>query len=150
MGATNPILSEKQFNYNPELVAKYGNYKDYWSAQIKELRSTSAWTFGKNSYIEMRNKRLEKHIAESEVLIERYQQFEKIYKAMKNQQAYLENNLCSKYDVGSSKDLALAMKDQNSLTDQGKFNVAARNTDEARINYEVALSIALDQTHQIV
>ena len=150
MVQTNPILTEKQFKYNPELVAKYGTYKDYWSAQMKELRTTSAWTFGKNAYLEMINERLAKHNAESEVLIERYQQLEEVYKAMKKQQTAVENNLCGTYKVSNTKDLSLAMKEDNSLTNQSKFNLAARNTDEARINYEAALSTALNQTHQIV
>lgn len=147
MAQTNPILTEKQFKYNPELVAKYGTYKDYWSAQMKELRTTSAWTFSKNSYTEMLNERLEKHNAISQVLIERYEELEKVYNAMKKQENSIVGNLCGKYEARTEKDLKLALKEENSLTDQGKFNVAAKNSEEAYRNYISALSTANDWTH---
>ena len=151
MATTEPVIESRvDFKYNTELVNQYGTYENYLAAQQKALKTTSAWTYGKNAYMDMRNKKLAKHNAESEVLIERYQNLEKVYKAMKKQQTLIENKLCSKYDVGSSKDLSLALKEENSLTDQSKFNVAAKNADEARINYETALSTALYQTHQIV
>lgn len=150
MVQTNVIVSENKFNSNSELVKKYGNYDNYLAAQMHELKRTSAWTFGKKNFMDMRSKRLAKHNAESEELIAKYKALEAQYKAMKKQQSYVEANLYGKYGVQTTGDLSQALQKENSLVDQGKFNLAARNTNEARINYEVALSIALDQTHQIV
>ncbi len=121
MANTNPIISEVQFKYNPELVSKYGTYKNYIAEQLK---TTSAWTVAKEYSAK---KDAEKDAAEI-----RYYESLAIMKNMEKQE-YIANNKLEN---------ALNNYGENSFryTDAKKNYVTSiKNTSDAETNWKIAM-----------
>lgn len=153
-------ISKEQFEVNKELKSMYGSYENYLAAQMKQLKLESIHTFAKNKpvymsnpaedFFNMRMEAYDKHLAQSEKLIENYKMLEAQYEALLKQQNSINAGLMSKYQVSSQKDLVTTMNDNNSLYDQGVYNKTSNSVNEAYSKFIAALQTANSQTHRVV
>lgn len=139
------FVTKNEFETNPVLSQKYGTYEQY----MKKLQATSIHTFdAKQSFIEGYSQRVQKHNEISEQLIQRYKALEGVFQQTKKQSNEKIGQLMTNYNVGSKKELSQAL--QGSLFDSSVYASATKSTDNARIEYEAALSTALSFTHQTI
>lgn len=148
-------MTKTEFDASP-LKAQYNSYEEYL-AQVLRLPLFEVEKLGKNfnfdyksAFIDMKIQAHEKHNLESEQMIARYKELEQVYLQMKGEQQALSGKLYRKYGVRTNRDLLAAMRDKNSMLDNGLYTKSAKSTDEAYNNYIAALQMANYQTHRFI
>ena len=95
--------------------------------------------------------RIDKHNEESEKLIARYKELEKLANIAKAKQTEKRNNLFGKYGVKNLNSFNILKKAGGIATvDSDALNLATKSADDAQLAYEIALSTANEHTHHIV
>ena len=145
------IVSQERFEINPKLKAMYGSYENY---KAQQLKSQSLYTYAQDnpseSFYDMRMQAYDKHNKTSEKLIAQYKALQAQYEAALKQQSAVETALSSKYSVSSTKDLTLALNENNSLVDSSLFNKSTKNVNATYQAFIAALQTANEHTHRIV
>ncbi len=128
MAGTNKIISEIQFKYNPEMVEKYGDYKNYLAEQLK---TTSTWDL------------YNKGKAEYATATARYNQAEAIFTQLKKQKHNAEikyNKLMTALQAEKGEDGVISSSEKSSIASKSGYTTELiKNTHDAEMQVDLAL-----------
>lgn len=140
-GINKNLVSASEFEKNSSLKTLYKDYNSYISAQLKSTSihsfDISKLKYSTNPSDELRklfNAKLTAFNAKSEELIEKYQALKPEYINAKDEYEHYAKKIDTLGDKAKTSEKSKLLKLKNTAN-------------ESELNYDVALSIALDHTH---
>ena len=148
------FYQETGLNFANINIMDYDAAVKYCKSHNIDLSPVTLWAnqqTKKDAFFESYMARIDKHNEESEKLIARYKELEKLANIAKAKQTEKRNDLFGKYGVKNLNTFnALKKAGGIATVDSDALNLLTKSADDALSAYEIALSTANEHTHHIV